>query len=194
MITDFDQLDLSKKYTYAEYLTWQFQERVELFLGKVFRMSPAPNVKHQRLLRNLFVEIVAYSRKKKCQTFCAPFDVRLPVTAQKGKTDTVVQPDIVVICDEKKLDEQGCNGAPDLIVEILSPGNSTKEMKHKFELYETSLVLEYWIVDPVHEDVTIYSLNTDRKYIGSKPYVAGESVSSAILTGFEMKVEEIFKK
>jgi Uma2 family endonuclease len=100
----------------------------------------------------------------------------------------------VVICDESKLDEQGCNGAPDIVIEILSPGNSRREMKDKFELYEASLVPEYWIVDPVHQDITIYTLDTSNKYVGSKPFVATEKVCSTVIVDLVVDVEEVFRK
>ena len=173
-------------------MSWQFKERVELFLGRVFKMSPAPNLVHQTISFNLTRAFGQLLNTSECKLIYAPFDVRLPVTNKKGNADTVVQPDIVVICDLTKLDKQGCNGAPNLVVEILSPGNSRKEMKDKFELYEQSLVEEYWIVDPVHEDVTIYTLNAKKKYIGSKPYVAGEIIKSDVMIGLELDVSEIF--
>ena len=191
-ITSFSQLDPDKYYTYSDYLTWQFKERVELFLGRVTKMSPAPNVNHQRLSSNILGLIWNFIRYKECQVFSAPFDIRLPITNKKGHKDTVVQPDIVVICDESKLDEQGCNGAPDIVVEILSPGNCSREMKDKFELYELSNVPEYWIVDPEHQDITVYSLNEVFKYIGSKPFVSGEVVRSQIIQGMDISVGEVF--
>ena len=134
MVTHFKDLDLSKKYTYADYLTWQFQERVELIRGRIFKMSPAPNRKHQRISRDILVELTLFLRKKSCEVYNAPFDVRLPLPIDKrtnDKIDTVIQPDIAVICDTSKLDKQGCIGAPDIIVEILSPGNTKREMKEK---------------------------------------------------------------
>ena len=106
----------------------------------------------------------------------------------------MVQPDLCVVCDKTKLDEQGCNGAPDLVIEILSPGNTNREMKEKFELYEASLVREYWVVDPYREDVLVYYLNEQQKYIGSKPFVAGEQVISRVFPELEMVIEEVFAK
>ncbi len=189
MITSLDQLDLNKTYTYSDYLSWKFKERVELLRGKIFKMSPAPNRKHQFVSGVLFGTIWNILKNEECQVFSAPFDVLL---SRKGK-DTVVQPDICVICDLNKLTEQGCTGAPDLIIEILSPGNSRKEMKEKFELYEENGVQEYWLADPGNEDITIYSLNKEGKYIGSKPFVAEEHASSSVIAGFSVVVEEVFK-
>jgi len=193
-VSSFEQLNLDKYYTYQDYLTWTFPERVELFFGRVLRMSPAPNRTHQKISGNIFVAISIHLKNSKCETYSAPFDVRLPVSLQKGKSDTVVQPDIVVICDHTKLDEQGCNGAPDIVIEILSPGNSKREMKDKFELYEVSLVKEYWIVDPIHQDVTIYTLDQENKYIGSRPYLEGDSIPSSVLKGFRIEASEVFRE
>jgi len=191
-ITSLSQLDPNGYYTYADYITWKFQERVELLLGQIMKMSPAPNLRHQEISGYLFNNLYVFFKGNRCKVFAAPFDVRLPVSKKKGKSDTVVQPDIVVICDESKLDEQGCNGAPDLVIEILSPGNTRKEMKDKFELYEASLIPEYWIVDPEREAITVYSLDSSNKYVGSKPYVAEETFGSAAIDGLSIVVEEVF--
>jgi Uma2 family endonuclease len=195
MITDIDQLDFSKEYTYSDYLTWQFKERVELIKGRIFKMSPAPNRKHQRISSDIHGIFWTYLKPKKCQVFHAPFDVRLPLPLQntkKDKTNTVVQPDITVVCDESKLDEQGCNGAPDLVIEILSPGNSKREMKDKYRLYENAGIQEYWLIDPDREFVTIYSLNDQGKYIGSEPFTNEDVVRSSVLKGLEIDLSEVF--
>jgi Uma2 family endonuclease len=190
MITSLSQLDLNKKYTYADYLTWQFKERVELIKGRIFKMSPAPNRKHQGVSRNILVDISVYLKNQSCQVYDAPFDVVLT----KDGMNTVVQPDICVICDSSKLTEQGCTGAPDLIIEILSPGNSRKEKKEKFELYQENEVKEYWLVSPIDNSVIIYTLNDAGIYIGSKPYVTEEMVKSNVLSEFSILVDDIFKE
>jgi Uma2 family endonuclease len=194
-ITKLQQLDLSQQYTYADYLTWQFKERVELIRGWVRQMSPAPNVRHQRISRIITQAVAALLENKPCEMFSAPFDVRLPLPPHKtkgDKTDTVVQPDIVVICDPAKLDEQGCNGAPDLVIEILSPGNTRREMKDKLELYQTAGVPEYWIVDPEHEFILVYTLDPTGKYTSSLPYTEGHTLTTPILPGFDLPVEQVF--
>jgi Uma2 family endonuclease len=116
----FDQLDLNGTYTYADYLKWTFDERLEIIKGKIFPMA-APARIHQRLSGKLSFEIQKYLEGKKCETYSAPFDVRLtPLKrSNSNKVHTVVQPDICVICDLDKLDDKGCVGAPDLIIEIL---------------------------------------------------------------------------
>ena len=139
MVKSINELDFSKQYTYADYLTWQFDERVELIRGWISRMSPAPIVLHQRISIKLSFQIEGYLIDKMCEVFAAPFDVRLTNKRKKVADKSifsVVQPDISVICDETKLDEKGCVGAPDWVIEILSPGNSKKEMTEKFSLYE----------------------------------------------------------
>lgn len=116
MITHIDQLDLSKRYTYADYLTWKFEERVELIRGKLFKMSPVPGTSHQRISFNLSLQIGPYFKGKSCLVFTAPFDVRLPLPPDRQtdeQIDTVVQPDLSIICDPNKLDERGCQGPPD---------------------------------------------------------------------------------
>lgn len=190
MITDINQLDFNKSYTYKDYLSWNFPERVELILGRIFKMSPGPSRYHQRISTNLMYFLNNFLWKEPCNLYAAPFDVVL----QKGKKTTVVQPDICVVCDESKLDDQGCNGAPDLIIEILSPGNSNREMKEKFHLYEKNGVHEYWMVDPTNKDILIYTLNEKKKYIGSKPFVEDEFVESQVLKGLKIDVVDVFRE
>ncbi|MEQ1528324.1 MAG: Uma2 family endonuclease [Methylococcales bacterium] len=164
-ITDMSQLDLNATYSYADYLTWQLEETVELIRGKIMAMSPAPNLKHQRISRNLLRPIDNYLRQKSCEVFTAPFDVRLFNRKKSILTDkevfSVVQPDLCVVCDKQILTEQGCNGAPDWVIEILSPGNSKKEMRLKFDLYQENGVTEYWLVYPYEQAVYQFVLKED---------------------------------
>lgn len=191
IITDINQLDLNGTYSYADYLLWRLKERVELFKGKILKMSPAPNVKHQKVSRNLTIDLGNIFKNQKCQLFPAPFDVRiLKQNAEDKEIFTVVQPDLCIICDSDKLDERGCIGAPDLIIEILSPGNSKKEMKLKFNLYEEAGVREYWIVDPNQESVLINVLENG-KYITQKPIVDDE-VRSTIFPNVKVHTDDIF--
>ena len=195
MVTDINQLDLNARYTFADYLKWAFKERVELIRGKIFRMSPAPSLWHQRLARRLLVHIDLFLEKQSCEVFIAPFDVRLPVSHPQnpGRTDTVVQPDLCVVCDPAKLDERGCFGAPDLIVEILSPGNTKKEMSGKFELYQSAGVQEYWIVDPEHQFVLKYTLDEAGKFVTHRPFTTEEEMESDVLPGLQLSVAALFE-
>lgn len=158
-ITNINQLDpLYGVYSYADYLLWKFKERVELFKGKLFKMS-APSAVHQEISMKLAGELYQFLKGKDCKVFHAPFDVRLLKEAQEDKDIyTVVQPDICVVCDSEKIDNRGCEGVPDLVIEILSPGNSKKEMKFKYALYEEAKVPEYWIIDPDHQNILVYIL------------------------------------
>ena len=193
-ITNINQLDLNKLYTYADYLTWQFQERVELIKGKIFKMSPAPKRVHQKIEGYIYTEINLFLRKKTCDVYPAPFDVRLiKKTAKDQEIETVVQPDICVICDREKLDDRGCIGAPDLIVEILSPSTKNKDIKDKFELYEQNDVKEYWIVDPSNKTVIKYTLEKG-KYIGDKIRGEEEILNSSILPELSINLSEVFEE
>jgi len=193
--TKVEEPDPSYSYTYADYLKWKFEERLELFKGKVYKLS-APNTKHQEVSRNFVVSFSNQLKNKTCKVFNAPFDVRLLVKNRKkdNEVKTVVQPDICVICDESKLDEKGCCGAPDLIIEILSPGNSRKEVRLKYELYEEAGIKEYWIVQPVEENISIFILNNDGKYNGATMYTSGDSIKSEAIPGLTVKVNDIFSK
>ncbi len=189
-ISNFSQLNLDNLYTYTDYLTWKFEERVELIKGKVFKMA-APSSKHQRVSINLYGMTWQYFRNKPCQVFPAPFDVRLPIP--KGdQAYTVVQPDLCVICDKNKIDKRGAIGAPDLVVEILSPGNTKREMKDKFKVYEEAGVSEYWLVQPMDKTVLIYTLNDKNQYIGLKPYTEDDSLKSMVFRELEIPLQDIF--
>lgn len=118
-ITDIHQLDQSRRYTYADYLTWQLKDRIELIMGKIFRMSPAPSSAHQHVVSAIHGNIYQHVRHQTCKVFPAPFDVVLPMPS--GSVDTVVQPDVTVICDASKITGRGCMGPPDLVVEVASP-------------------------------------------------------------------------
>ena len=190
-VTNFKELSADEYYTYQDYLTWSFPERVELFYGKVSCMSPAPNTRHQMIARRLVGSMYYYFEGGGCSLFFAPFDVRLPISLTPNKVDTVVQPDICVICDKSKIDAQGCQGAPDLVIEILSPGNSQKEMGEKFNLYESSGVREYWLVQPESQSVLVYTLNESGKYTGRQPMTAPSKLTSVIFPDLELDLQTI---
>jgi len=192
-IKDISALDFNKVYTYTDYLTWKFKERVELIKGKIFKMTPAPSTTHQQISMDISVLLYQFLDNKKCRVFSAPFDVRLTKPNLK-KTYNVVQPDIVVVCDLSKLDEKGCVGAPDLIVEILSPSTSRKDLNDKYSLYEENSVKEYWIVNLNEEFVLVYDLDEKGKYTGRKPFTKDMSVYSNIIKGFQMDLSELFTK
>ena len=189
----FADLDLSKEYTYADYLKWTFEDRLELIKGKLFKMSPAPSRIHQKLSVILTRELADYLKGKPCEIYVAPFDVRLPRKSKEDKEIiTVVQPDICVICDPSKLDDKGCLGAPDIIIEILSPGNNKKELANKYEVYEEAGVKEYWLIVPIESACFQYILNKEGRYFAAKPLTTGDKVTTPILPGFSLDLEEVF--
>lgn len=194
MVTSFNQLDFNNTYSYADYLLWKFQERVELYKGKIFKMSPVLSTSHQRISGNLHGMLWNAFRKSSCNLFAAPFDVRL-IDKLKSTIDsdiyTVVQPDLCVICDQSKIDTKGAVGAPDLIIEILSGGNSKKEMKHKYELYQESGVLEYWIVNPFDKTIYIFKL-VDNQFIGLQPLTEDDIIKSTLFPQLNFCLSDIF--
>lgn len=185
-------LDFKKEYTYADYLLWRFKERVELLRGKVREMSPAPSRRHQTVVTNMMKQFFDVTENKSCNLFVAPFDVRLPIPSAKKNT-TVVQPDICIVCDNSKLDDLGCNGAPDLIVEVLSPNHAQHDAETKFNLYEEAGVKEYWMVSIESKTVLVYSLK-DGKYIGLRPFTLEQHVESVLFPDFRLSVDAIFDR
>ena len=180
-------------YSYADYLKWDFEEIVELIKGKVFKKAAAPNRKHQEVSMNLSRTLGSFLKGQKCKVYAAPFDVRFGRNPEDKNVDSVVQPDISVICDSSKLDDKGCFGAPDLIVEILSPSNSRVQLHNKFDLYQEFGVREYWIVHPVECSLLIYTL-VGGKYQSSKLFTSGDKIISTVLLGFELDLEEVFEE
>ncbi len=191
-----EEPDLTGTYSYSDYLTWQWTEMAEVIRGKIYKMSPAPSSTHQKVSGNLFGLLWNYLRDKKCQVFTAPFDVRLPLSL-KQNTDkeiiTVVQPDLCVVCDPSKIDERGCLGAPDWIIEILSMHTSAKDLREKFDVYEDAGVKEYWVVHPQEQTILVYLLDENGKYKGIlKPYVSTDLINSITLSGLTINLKEVF--
>ena len=189
-------LDGSKHYTYADYLTWLDDKRRELIDGFIHLMS-APMLKHARISLDLSFLIGTFIKMKKgkCQVFHAPFDVRLPLNGSKDddKIFDVVQPDICVVCDLTKLDDRGCVGAPDLIVEVLSRSTLKKDWNYKFNLYEKAGVREYWIVDPKAKMANVFLLQPDGQYDMGTVYDSDQKAPVTVLEGLEIDLNEIFE-
>lgn len=147
-------------HTYADYCSWPDDVRYELIDGVAYAMGPAPLRVHQKVLGEIFHQVRSALEGKPCEVYIAPFDVRLPKAEEiDNDVDTVVQPDLVVICDRAKLDDKGCRGAPDWVVEVLSPSTAGHDQILKRALYQRVGVREYWLVHPVDRIVTIYTLN-----------------------------------
>jgi Uma2 family endonuclease len=195
-ITQLSQLDLNGTYSYADYLTWRLEESVELIKGKITAMSPAPSRKHQSVITNLGGELYRYFHKKPCSLFYAPFDVKLydrrKSLLQDREVFSVVQPDLCVICDKDKLTEHGCDGAPDWIIEILSPGNSKNEVRLKYDLYQESGVGEYWLVFPYEQIVQQFVLDEQGVYQLRGLYPGNETVAPQLFPELHIDLNEVF--
>ena len=190
-------LDLNKRYTYADYLTWMDDKARELIHGFIRMMAPAPHPVHAKVSFGISWNLGAIIKenKGKCEVFYAPFDVRFPKQGETAddKIDTVVQPDICVICDLSKIDDRGCCGAPDLIVEILSPSTLKKDVTEKFALYEEHGVKEYWIVHPKDKAITVFLLQEDGKYNAGTLYEREGKVPVYTFNNCQIDLNDIFE-
>ena len=189
-------LDISKRYTYADYLSWLDDKRRELINGFIHLMS-APMRRHARVSLQLYVRIDTFidKNKGKCHSYHAPFDVRLPLhgSTDDNKIYDVVQPDICVICDLTKLDDKGCVGAPDMIVEVSSPSTLKYDWNYKFNLYEKAGVREYWIVNPKTKITNVFILQPDGIYDLGTEYESHQKAPVSIFEGLEIELSEIFE-
>ena len=179
-------IEADQRYTYADYLTWDDDVRRELIDGVIYVMS-APTWEHQRINGNLFMQIAVFLKGKPCKVFSAPFDVRLNAD---DKDDTVVQPDIVVICDRTKLIGTGCVNAPDMAVEVLSPSTTRRDRLEKLNLYQKYGVREYWVVDPDDKTVSVHFLENGKYVI----YAYGEEdvAPVRILESCDINLKDVF--
>ncbi len=185
-----------ERYTYRHYRTWPDSERWELIEGHAWAMSPAPKTRHQEFIWVFSSLLFEFLKGKPCKAYPAPFDVLLPAGNEADdEVDTVVQPDISVFCDRSKITERGARGAPDLVVEVLSPSTSKKDLNEKFNLYEKQGVREYWVVDPVAWSAWVYRLEAGggfdegelRERLGDVSPIA-----SKVLEGFVVDLAGLF--
>ena len=183
-----------ERFSYADYCKWTDDECWELIDGVEYDMNPAPSRIHQKLSGELFVKIYDVLKDRQCEVYAAPFDVRLPDYAEASDEEifTVVQPDIVVVCDASKLDERGCMGAPDLVIEIMSPYTAAKDMKIKRDLYEQHGVREYWLVHPTDKTVMVYCLSQDKQYVKAEIYASQDIVKSTVIEGLKIELTDLF--
>lgn len=176
-----------RSYSYGDYLKWPEGERVELIDGTIYAMTPAPGRIHQEILGTLFNSFSNYLRGKTCRAYIAPFDVRLPKGNEADEeTETVVQPDLSVICSPSKLDDRGCKGAPDLVVKVISPSSLKYDLTVKKQVYQQAGVREYWIVYPLERIVMVYKLGEDGHYDDGEVYGKEAKVPVGIFPGFEL--------
>jgi Uma2 family endonuclease len=198
-------LQLSEHFTYRQYRTWPDEERFELIDGLAWMMS-APSQRHQTISMRLSGELYLFLKGKTCMPFSAPFDVLLPKADEADdEVDSVVQPDIMVFCDPSRIRTANARGAPDLVVEILSPSTSRKDQNEKHRLYERAGVREYWVVDPAALSIWVYRLvegGSGGGQKGERRFDAGilkeqfrdwTRIESAVLEGFFVDPGELFK-
>ncbi|QSQ08601.1 hypothetical protein H0A61_00934 [Koleobacter methoxysyntrophicus] len=180
-------------YTYEDYLNWPEEQRIEIINGKVYLMTP-PSTMHQRVLREIFTSFSVYLKGKQCEVFSAPFGVRFPLGSEKSDREikTVVEPDIVVICDKSKLDDNGCKGAPDLIVEITSPSTARRDRVEKFNLYEKNGVKEYWIIEPEGKIVSVFTLQENSRYGRPELYTEEDKAKVSIFEDLVINLKDVF--
>jgi Uma2 family endonuclease len=185
--------DYDKTYTYADYLKFEYDHMVELIRGKIYKMTPAPSSWHQQISSQLHISIGYFLKNKPCKVFHAPLDVILPVKNQKKNTSTtVVQPDICIICDLNKIEKAGCVGAPDLVVEILSPSTSKKDLNDKYSIYEEAGVKEYWVVYPSDKAIEVFFLENDQ-YDRVKIYTNDEHISPILFPDLDIDLSIVFE-
>ncbi|AMR26895.1 restriction endonuclease [Hymenobacter psoromatis] len=194
-VTSLADLDPNGTYSYADYLSWQFTELVELWRGKIMRRMSGPTDDHQAVVGELHYLLKAHLRRQPCQVRLAPYDVRLPQpgTSADQAIYTVVQPDICVICDPDKIERRGCLGAPDFIIEVLSPGTAARDWKGKYDLYEEAGVGEYWIVTPGEQAISAFvrDAGTGRYQLAGE-YGGPGPVPCATLPGLGLEWAEVF--
>lgn len=181
-------------FTYADYLTWEEQEHTELIEGVPMMMAP-PSRMHQQISGEIFRQLVNYLEGKQCRVYAAPFSVRLFAQSDTpdNQVSTIVEPDISVICDRDKLDDRGCVGAPDLVVEVISPSSIRHDRLTKFNLYRRAGVREYWIVSPDEQTVQVCVLQ-DGSYQTVDLGVPGDVVKVNVLDGCFIELARVFRQ
>ena len=197
MITNIDQLDISKTYTYKDYYSWRFEDRVELIHGKIHRLPTGNPTRHQEVLGKLGFHLYEYAKQKNYDLFHMPLDVRLPFHPNlkaDDEIDTVVQPDLFMVCDVSKMEERGCLGAPDWIVEVLSYGSATKDLNEKFFAYEKAGVKAYWVIHPYEGTVLVYIADNAGKFqlMRQRPFTENEKITMPFFPDLEINLSVVF--
>lgn len=184
------------RFTYKDYLTWPKSQPGEILDGVPYGRCPAPPIKYLEVLGELYLVFAHYLREKTGKVFLFPFDVRLPIDPDQKDEDipTVVQPDLTVICDISKVDDQGCKGAPDLIIEILTEDTMYRDLYIKLRLYEKAGVPEYWVVHPMDQTVLVFKLGKEGGvYETPEFYRASDEISVGLFSDLNIQLAEIFR-
>lgn len=179
-------------YTYADYLNWDEDDRIEIIDGKPVMMAPPSRI-HQKVSGELYRQIANYLKGKQCEVYAAPFAVRLFETDEDTPDNikTIIEPDISVICDKNKLDDRGCKGAPDMVIEILSPSTAAYDALTKLDKYQEAGVKEYWIVDTAKQTVRSYLLDGDF-YKTPRVYSPPDPLKVSVLENCTIDLAEVF--
>lgn len=188
-------LNEKKQYTYADYLTWSEDERWEIIDGVPF-LQAAPSPTHQLISGELYRQFANYLLGKTCKAYLAPFCVRLTNGEEKQNEDImkVVEPDLTIICDKSKIDEKGCNGSPDLIVEVMSPSSIKHDRVTKFNKYEKAGVREYWIVEPEGRIISVFILQSNDRYGRPEIYTEDDKITVSIFPELVVNSGLVFPK
>ena len=181
-----------QRYSYADYLTWDDDRRYEIIDGEVFDMT-SPSLLHQSISGELSRQMANYFEDKPCKVFAAPLDVLLAKNASRSdEVFTVVQPDIMVVCDPKKIEERGIVGAPDLVVEIISPSTSSKDNIIKRRVYEQAGVKEFWLISPVERLIRVNKLGKDGRFEREEIYDDTAQIAIAQFAGLSIDCRRLF--
>jgi len=188
-------LNRQQGFTYEDYLAWPDEERWQIIDGIAYDMSPAPTLDHQFILSELHLQIGTYLRDKMCRIFTSPVDVIFPEENEDIKNaKNVVQPDIIIVCDHNKIkNHKHCAGAPDLVIEILSPSTGKLDLKDKLKLYEREGVKEYWIVYPNDKIISVYKLE-DNRYKFPDTYTAEDKIKVGLFPDLEIDLSPVFRE
>ncbi|MGG4141707.1 Uma2 family endonuclease [Paenibacillus algorifonticola] len=181
--------DEKKTHTYEDWLTWDGSW--ELIDGKVFNMSPALTSLHQYIVGELYFALRTFFQNRNCYVFMAPFDVFFSESGDFQSPDHIVQPDLSVVCSKDQISKRGCNGAPALIIEVLSPSTALKDFNEKFNLYQKFGVQEYWIADPGNRTVHVYALQ-DGSYQVRHLFTEQEMVQSSVFKDLQVPMNKLF--
>jgi Uma2 family endonuclease len=179
------------RHTYREYLTWPDDARCELIDGEAYLMAPAPTLSHQDVVGEVFRQLANALSGRPCRALIAPVDVRLPLADEADEDiETVVQPDVLVVCDERKLGERGVRGAPDWILEVLSPASASHDQVRKLRVYERHGVREYWMVHPRDRILTVYQMAAG---VYGRPFVQelGGETPVGVLEGIVIRWDDL---
>ncbi len=182
--------DSTIEYTYADYLTFEFEEMVELIKGRIYKMSPAPKTLHQKIVSNMHGEMYIHFKNHNCNIFVAPTDVVLPIKDKKrDKATTVVQPDIFVVCNENLIEEGAVFGVPNLVIEVLS---NKRDLTIKHKVYEEAGVPEYWVVFPHDKLIQVFVLDNGSYNTNVEMYEVGEFLTSPTMPDLSMELSKVF--